>query len=246
MATKGTVVLYFSRLGAPLRAHQKALLKADAKAIARLKQYYFEEQYDALKHYASPIYFVPDDTLLLDEAQSLGIQSPKDLYGGVVPYPFVKTKSITHPLVGETADQPGGWSFQFADRVRNIVLPGYTVFGFNDARVAAERVLPHGPIRIKRSTEAGGRGQTLIATVEELEAVLEEMSTDEIANYGLVLEENLDQVTTLSIGHIIFDNIRFTYHGRQQSRRTTMGSRLMAVPILSVSAEHGTRSITFQ
>ena len=72
------------------------------------------------------------------------------------------------------------------------------------------------------------------------------MSTDEIANYGLVLEENLDQVTTLSIGHIIFDNIRFTYHGRQQSRRTTMGSRLMAVPILSVSAEHGTRSITFQ
>ena len=133
MATKGTVVLYFSRLGAPLRAHQKALLKADAKAIARLKQYYFEEQYDALKHYASPIYFVPDDTLLLDEAQSLGIQSPKDLYGGVVPYPFVKTKSITHPLVGETADQPGGWSFQFADRVRNIVLPGYTVFGFNDA-----------------------------------------------------------------------------------------------------------------
>src|SRR5262249_7301277 len=64
-------------------------------------------------------------------------------------------------------DQPGGWSFQFADRVRNIVLPGYTVFGFNDARVAVERMLPHGPIRIKRSTEAGGRGQTLIATVEE-------------------------------------------------------------------------------
>src|SRR5215813_13972895 len=88
MATKGTVVLYFSRLGAPLRAHQKALLKADAKAIARLKQYYFEEQYDALKHYASPIYFVPDDTLLLDEAQSLGIQSPKDplWWRGSVPF----------------------------------------------------------------------------------------------------------------------------------------------------------------
>ena len=158
MATKGTVVLYFSRLGTPLRAHQKALLKADAKAIARLKQYDFEERYDVLKNCTGAIYFVPDDTLLLDEAQPLGIQSPKDLYGGVVPYPFVKTKSITHPLVTESAEQPGGWSFQFAERVRNIVLPGYTAFGVGDAHIAAGRMLPRGPIRIKQSAEAGSRG----------------------------------------------------------------------------------------
>ena len=42
------------------------------------------------------------------------------------------------------------------------------------------------------------------------------MPTDEITTYGLVLEENLDQVTTLSIGHITFDDICFTYHGKQR------------------------------
>src|SRR5262249_25039689 len=159
MATKGTVVLYFSRLGTPLRAHQKALLSADAKAIARLKQYDFEEHYHALKsHPGPPIYFVPDDTLLLDEAQPLGIQTASDLYGGVVPHLFVKTKSITHHLVDESAEQPGGRSFQFAERVRNIVLPGCTAFGFRDARSAAGRMLPRGPLRVKQSAEAGGRG----------------------------------------------------------------------------------------
>jgi hypothetical protein len=188
---KGTVVIYLSQLGLPLRAHQRALLTTDAKAIAGLKQYDLEEQYDVSKNYASPIYFIPDDTLLLDEAQRLGIHGPSDLYGGVVPHLFVKTKSITHPLVDEGAERPRGWSFQFAEQVRNIVLPGYTVFGHRDLRIAATRMLPRGPIRTKRSAEAGGRGQTPITTVEEVEALREQMPAKEIATYGLVLEEAL-------------------------------------------------------
>jgi hypothetical protein len=159
--------------------------------------------------------------LLLDEAQRLGIQSQSDLYGGVVPHLFVKTKSITHPLVDEGAERPDGWSFRFAEQVRNIVLPGYTVFGHRDLRIAATRMLPRAPIRVKRSAEAGGRGQTPVTTVEEVEALREQMPTEEIATYGLVLEENLHHVTTLSIGHITFDNICFTYHGRQ---RVTTGN----------------------
>jgi hypothetical protein len=218
---KGTVLIYLSELGLPLRAHQRALLTADAQAIARLKKYELEEQYDVSKNYAGPIYFVPDDTLLVDEAQRLGIQSPNDLYGGVVPHPFVKSKSITHPLVDETAKRPDGWSSQFAERVRNIVLAGYTAFSFRDAHIAARRMLARGPIRMKESVEAGGRGQTLVTTVSELEALPEQMPAEEIATYGLVLEENLHQVVTLSIGHITFDNICFTYHGRQ---RVTTGN----------------------
>jgi Protein of unknown function (DUF3182) len=191
-----------------------ALLTADAKAIAGLKQYDLEEQYDVSKNYAGPIYFVPDDTLLLDEAQRLGIHGPSDLYGGVVPHLFVKTKSITHPLVDEGAERPRGWSFQFAEQVRNIVLPGYTVFGHRDLRIAAtQRVCSHGVQSAQSDRPKLGGGQTPITTVEEVEALREKMPAEEIATYGLVLEENLHQVTTLSIGHITFDNICFTYHG---------------------------------
>jgi hypothetical protein len=220
---RGTVVIYLSRLGAPLRAHQAALLIADAKAIANLKQYDFGAQYDDSKSYARPLYFVPDDTLSVNEADSLGIQGPRDFYGGVVPYPFVKTKSITHPLADGSAERPAGWSFEFAERVRDIVLPGYTAFSARDARIAASRMLSRGPIRAKESAEAGGRGQTLITTVDELEPLLDHLPMDGIATYGLVLEENLHQVTTLSIGHITVDNISFTYHGKQ--RITTDNNR---------------------
>ena len=133
----GIVVLYFSRFGKPLQTHHKVVLDLAAKAIAKLKGYEFGGHYDAAYGYSGPLYFVPDDTLLLDEASCLGIRSPNDLYGGVVPHLFVKTKAITHGLVGRDAERPPGWSTAFAERVREIVLPGYTVFSSRDAVISA-------------------------------------------------------------------------------------------------------------
>jgi Protein of unknown function (DUF3182) len=114
--------------------HEKITLEAVARAIAQIKHYEFGGWHDMAHRYSDDIYFVPDDTLMPDEAASLGIRSPNDLFGGVVSHPFVKTKAITHPLVSESADRPLGWASVFADRVRNAVLPGYTVFSAHDAR----------------------------------------------------------------------------------------------------------------
>jgi hypothetical protein len=121
---RGVVVMYFSRFGEPLQPHHKVVLDSGAKAIAKIKGYRFGGRYDAAYDYSGPLFFVPDDTLLLDEALCLGIRTPSDLYGGVVPYPIVKTKAITHGLVDGHAERPQGWSAAFADRVREIVLPG--------------------------------------------------------------------------------------------------------------------------
>jgi Protein of unknown function (DUF3182) len=213
-----TVVTYASRLGRPLRAHQRIMLVADAKAIAGMTRYEFGGDYGAAKNRSrnDHIYFVPDDTILLDEAESLGIRGATDLYGGVVPHPFVKTKAITHPLVDKDADRPYGWLFGFGERIRNAVLPGYTAFCRRDARIAASRMLLHGPIRAKDPCEAGGRGQTVVTAPNELDEFLDRLPTDNLANYGLVLEENLHQVTTLSVGHITVNNLSFTYYGRQR------------------------------
>src|SRR5262245_56580472 len=216
---RGVVVVYFSWFGKPLQRHHKVVLDAGSKAIANIKGYDFGEGYERSYDYARPVFFVPDDTLLTAEASCLGIHSPQHLYGGVVPHLFVKTKAITHGLVGCHAERPRGWSTAFAERVRGIVLPGYTAFSFRDARLAAARMLGHGPLRLKKPFSDSGRDQTLIATLSELDAALEMITDDEMATYGLVLEENLRHVKTFSVGEVAVGSLRVSYHGTQRTVR---------------------------
>jgi Protein of unknown function (DUF3182) len=56
--------------------------------------------------------------------------------------------------------------------------------------VAATRMLTRGPIRLKKPLSASGKDQTVATTLNELDAVLEKIAADEMATYGLVLEEN--------------------------------------------------------
>ena len=53
-------------------------------------------------------YLVPDETLTCAQARHLGIRDEDDLFGGVVPHPFVASKVITHPLPGADAAAPPG------------------------------------------------------------------------------------------------------------------------------------------
>src|SRR5262249_172209 len=215
--TNGTVVLYFSRFGKPLQTHHKVVLDLDAKAIAKLKGYKFGGPYDPEHNYSGPLFFVPDDTLLLDEAACLGIRSSNDLYGGVVLHLFAKTKAITHGLVDRDAERPPGWSTAFAERVREIVLPGYTVFSNRDAQTAARRMLTRGPIRLKKPLSASGKDQTVVTSLNELDAGLEKVTADEMAGYGLVLEDNLRQVRTWSVGEVAIGDPRISYCGTQRT-----------------------------
>src|SRR5262249_57031726 len=104
--TRGVVLVYFGRLGGWLRPHQEVMLEVDAKAIARMKQYEFGGRYRDGFAYSGRVYFVPDETLLLEEASSLGIGSSDDLYGGGVSPPLVKTKTIPHPPIRGGGKRP--------------------------------------------------------------------------------------------------------------------------------------------
>jgi hypothetical protein len=212
----GAVVVYFSRLGGFMYTHERVVLSAVADAIAQIKRYEFAGCFDDAENYAGYVFFVPDDTLIADEAGYLGIRGANDLYGAVVPHPFVKTKAITHPLVDASADRPDGWSSVFAEKVQDVVLPGYTAFNRCAARAAALSLLNLGPIRIKKPLAAGGTGQTVAATIDEVEELLEMFHWGRIAAHGLVLELNLRDVTTLSIGHITIDDMTIAYHGKQR------------------------------
>lgn len=189
---------------------------AIARAIATLKGFAFGGEYDPAARYGAPLYFVPKDSLVdLDAARSLGIRSGDDLYGGVVPFAFVATKTIAHGLLGPHAQAPRGWSAAFAERVREVVLPGYSAFSLSDARAAGKALLEGGPVRIKLGQGLGGHDQFVIETPAELERALDQVDTRALGEYGLVVERDLAEVTTYSVGQCSVAGVLATYCGTQ-------------------------------
>jgi hypothetical protein len=167
---------------------------------------------------------VPSDTLQAAAAQRLGILGEDDLFGGVVPHPFVATKAITHPLVSSSAAAPSGWSENFASLVDAAVLPGYTAFSGPDVLAAGEKLLALGPVRVKPVGETGGHGQKVVADVRALAACLAELENAALVEQGVVLEHNLDKVETLSVGQVRVAGILASYHGRQRLTQDNTGA----------------------
>jgi len=217
------VVVYFSRLGAPMYTHETVALTTVANAIAQVKQCGLETCYDGARHRPGRLYFVPNDTLVSDEASSIGIRGADDLFGGVVPRAFVKTKAITHELVGGAAERPPGWSSAFAGRVRNVVLPGYAAFSAGDSRIAAARILSRGPLRLKDPLCDGGRDQVVVSSMRHLDELLEGFPPERLAACGVVLESNLRNVRTLSVGQVSIDRLKLSYYGWQRSTTNNRG-----------------------
>ncbi len=197
---------------------------AIAARIAELKAFEWAGNYDPSARYDRPLYFVPSETIIgLDVAARLGIRSEDDLFGGVVPSMFMGTKTITHPLVSEQASAPPTWSHDFADRVFNSVLRGYTAFTKEDARHAGSRLLEHGPTRIKLARGIGGRGQFVVDGIAELARIIDTIDDDEIATAGVVLEEHLEGATTYSVGRVCIAGITATYWGTQRMTKNNRG-----------------------
>src|SRR5262249_59411333 len=78
-----------------------------AARLAALKGYHFAGEFDPADRPPGRVYFVPGATLVgVAAANALGVRTADDLFGGVVPHPFVATKAITHPLVPPDAAAP--------------------------------------------------------------------------------------------------------------------------------------------
>jgi hypothetical protein len=210
----GVVVTYSE--GAPNGGHEHITRTEIARRLAALMGYDFAGEYQPSARYRGAMYFVPSDTLVgVERARRLGIRSERDLFGGVVPYPFVAMKTITHPLVDRAARAPDGWSPAFCEEVENAVLPGFAAFEIEDARRAGARLLERGRVRVKRSRGVGGRGQVVVAELAELESTLARLDTAELSRYGVVVEEDLAQVKTYSVGQVQVAGLLATYHGTQ-------------------------------
>jgi hypothetical protein len=214
---RGLVVVHAADEHDHASRHERETHAGIAARLAALKGYAFAGTHDPRQRYPGPVYFVPSATLVgLKAAEALGIRGEHDLFGGVVPHPFVATKAITHPLVEPDAAAPEGWSPELGHRVEEAVLRGYSVFTPSDARLAGRRLLARGPVRLKPVRATGGRGQTVVADADALEAALEPLDAAELARWGLVLEEDLTEVATHSVGQVRVAELVVSYHGTQR------------------------------
>ena len=142
-----------------------------ARLLAEVKGCQFPGTWGDACWYPRRLFFVPADTVVIDEAARLDIAGPDD-FGGVVPYRFVKTQAISHGLRGSSAARPPGWSDAFTAAVAPTVPPGYTAFTRGDVRAASCRLLQDGAIRIKPPLAAGSRGQRVARIRDEAEEAL--------------------------------------------------------------------------
>lgn len=162
-------------------------------------------------------YLVPSDTLVgMATAHALGVHGQDDLFGGVVPQAFIATKAITHPLVSFEAAAPEGWNPEFSRLVKRSVLPGYSAFSRADALRAGEALFALGPLRVKPVGETGGRGQTVVTTMDALANGLNSLGDSLLERDGVVLEHNLTEVETLSIGQVRVAGLQASYYGSQR------------------------------
>ncbi len=158
---------------------------------------------------------VPGEALDARVASAAGIVSRHGLLGGVVPAPFVATKAISHGLVDEQAACPAGWSFAMSHLLGDAALPGYTAFTPADAAKAGRLLLAKGPVRIKDVCGKAGLGQQVVRSTEQLDAALARENAEDLAEHGIVLEENLTDVITYSVGMVELGHQCVSYWGTQ-------------------------------
>lgn len=199
-----------------LATHEVVVHQKLAEKIAGLLGTEFAGLYDSAIHTSPNLYYIPSDTLIGKQDNStLNIQSADDLFGGLIAQPFMATKAISHPLLKDATAQPPGWSRQFHEDAGDAVLGGFTVFNEADALKAGRLILADGPARIKPVLATAGRGQIVASNESELAAAIAEQDMEEVATWGLVIEEDLTDVITLSVGQVQVAGIVASYHGTQ-------------------------------
>lgn len=222
----GCVVQHPNMRSLPPGGHEKQSLAAMARRLATLQGYAWDPGFDSTLHAGLHVYFVPDDTLTCEQARTMGIQSEKDLFGAVVPHAFMANKPITHSLVGERAVAPFGWVHSVGPRVARLVLPGYSAFSVEDARIGITRMLEQGPVRVKLGGGIGGSGQYVIKQPQQCDETLQELDAASLARDGMVIEQHLEDIVTFSVGTAVVGPWRIAYAGTQQLTRNHAGQQV--------------------
>jgi hypothetical protein len=222
---KKLVVAHSVHPDAPL--HEVETNRALARWLALILGLKYGGSYDPQQHRGRDLYLLPTQTLVgAEAARQLGVKGPEDLWGGYVEHDFICTKAISHGLRSHLAHAPKGWAPLFSERVRDVVLDGLSVFSLDDARPAAEHLLYSGPIRLKPIHACAGRGQEVIKSLDQFDEILARPEAHALFNEGVVLEQDLDQVITHSVGQSFIGDKVLSYCGDQYLTEDAHGEQV--------------------
>lgn len=158
-------------------------------------------------------YYLPNQILLQDQAIALGIYSLNDLYGGVVPYEFLKDKSLTHPIYHISMNRPEGWNNQLGVYLKPYVLDGFSAFTTQDVLWAAQGMIDSGPIRLKLASTTSEQSHWVFSHHAEFIKFINQMQDHPLFKQGMVVEEDLRNTTTFSIGQTEIGGLLISYCG---------------------------------
>ncbi|MDO7898822.1 DUF3182 family protein [Pseudomonas citrulli] len=216
------VVAYSVNPQAP--RHEVETNRALAKWLAQILGVEYGGDHDAQQPGGQDLYLLPTQTLIgSDAAQRLGVKGPDDLWGGFVEHDFICTKAIAHGLLNKEAVAPQGWSPLFSKLTRGVVLDGVTVFSLRDARPAAEHLLYTGPIRLKPIHACAGRDQRVVKHLAQFDEIAASPEAQALFRDGVVLEQNLGEVKTQSVGQSFINGKVLSYCGVQHLTHDSQG-----------------------
>ncbi len=196
--------------------HDRASRAELARRVARLGHGQMVESGAGMVEARAGLFLVPYDVLQAGEAERMGIVREEQLFGGVAPHRFIATKIVSHGLLVADARAPAEWNGDVAAALGDSVLHGFSVFGEADARAAGRLLLAHGPVRLKDVEATAGRGQIVADTAEALDAAIDAIDPALLARSGLVIEENLSDVVTYSVGTVRLFGQAIAYWGTQR------------------------------
>lgn len=210
--------------------HEVATLRFAAGRLAVLLGMAYDEA-DASPGANVGSYCIPMSTLSFREANALRISDESQLWGGIAPHEFVATKLVSHPLWRSGSERPSGW--KHIAGIEMLTLPGYSVFTRDDAWSAGRYLLQEGTVRVKCPFMRGGNGQARIRDVHELDRWLD--AADEVPwGDGLVLERDLVQSKTYSIGSSNLPGYAIAYQGTQRNVMDGQGNEVYGGSTLTV------------
>lgn len=232
------VKIHATQTSASNNEHDKASRSELARRIARLGEAIFVDNDISSNQQLSggqpDTLYIPTGTIDLSTARELGIGNESQIYGGVVPFPFVGSKVITHPVFGDDPALPAGWRTELGLALAPYVLSGWSAFTRNALRAAALNMLGRTAIRLKEVEATAGLGQFVVTSVEELEEVIAQLDASAVSRHGMVIEENLDNVVTYSVGTTRLFDEAISYWGTQRLTTNNSGATVYGGSTLHV------------
>lgn len=179
-------------------------------------------------------YLVLASAMAKDVANNVGITTAGDFYGLIVPDVRQIDKAILHTTDETTV--PTFYSRQFAERVRDLVLPGGTFFSIDEMEKYFKLYANENyNLRLKLPNQSDGNGQFLIEDASHL-SLLKETVVDrqKLRDNGAVLEADVVEKKTLTAGTVFLGGRQYSFLAKQKNDKANgrdrfIGSKLLAV-----------------